>query len=59
MATKFRYRYKLDLQIKSTNKKEMIVELVTLIAAIQHGGSFGFGGDSGTCYADGKLTTRT
>lgn len=55
-----RYRYRVDLQIKSTNKKEVIEELETLLELVKSkdNNSCGFGGDSGSCYSDCNLTKR-
>jgi hypothetical protein len=54
------YRYNVKVKIKSTNKKEVIEELEALIMLIKLPDtvSCGFGGDSGTCFADGEIKAR-
>jgi hypothetical protein len=53
-----RYRYTLDVKIKSTNKKELMQELNYILFLAETDSGASFGGDSGTCYVDGTLKTR-
>lgn len=53
------YRYKVKLIVKSTNKKEIIEEVEALLFVLKESPvSCVFGGDSGTCYAEGDITVR-